>query len=80
LAEISPGIGFADIAIGMSYDWRQAQLLLGQTAREIGVLVLVFAPLESTFSDRSIDASTLVGSIVVSLVLVAGGILIEAQR
>jgi hypothetical protein len=80
LAEISPGIVFADIAFDMSYDWRHVQVLLGQTAREIGVLVLVFAPLESTFSDRPFDAEILVGSIVVSLVLVAGGILTEARR
>jgi hypothetical protein len=80
LAEISPGNGLADLAFDMFCDWRQAQVLLGQTAREIGVLVLVFAPLESTFSERSVNAGTLIGLIAVSLVLVAGGILIEARR
>ena len=33
-------------------NWKRVQGLVGETAREIGILMLVFAPLESAFADR----------------------------
>jgi hypothetical protein len=50
-------------------NWRRAEELLAETAREVGVLMAVFTPLEAAFSDKT----TGVG-------LVAGGIIIGARR
>ena len=54
--------------------------LLGQTAREIGILIMVFASLESAFAERAIDPSLLGTVILVSVLLIAGGILIETRE
>ena len=54
--------------------------LLGQTAREIGILIMVFAPLESAFAERAIDPNLLGTVILVSVLLIAGGILIETRE
>lgn len=53
--------------------------LLAGTMREIGILVLVFAPLESTFGERSIDAGLLLAVMAVSIVVIGCGILIETK-
>lgn len=52
--------------------------LIGETLREIGVLMLVFVPLEATFSERSIDPAALAGLILISVFLIGWGILAEA--
>jgi hypothetical protein len=33
-------------------DWKRAERLVGETMREIGVLIFVFAPLEYLFAER----------------------------
>jgi hypothetical protein len=53
--------------------------VLAETAREIGVLVVVFAPLESAFSERPLGVGSLVGVIVVAAALIGWGILVEAN-
>ena len=57
---------------------RRALRLVAETAREIGTLILVFAPLESGFADRPFDARILAAVIVASLALIACAILLEA--
>jgi len=36
-------------------NWKAVERLLGETVREIGILVVVFAPLDAAFSERPID-------------------------
>jgi hypothetical protein len=47
--------------------------------RVVGVLVLVFAPLESTFSERSFDGQLVIAVMVVSLIVIGCGILVETK-
>jgi hypothetical protein len=57
----------------------RAKHLLGETTRELGILMLVFAPLESTFADRPLDVEVLMSVIALSVTLIGCGILIEAS-
>lgn len=54
--------------------------LLGETAREIGILIIVFAPLEAAFADQAMDPNLLGTLILVSGVLIFGGILVETRE
>jgi len=53
--------------------------LLGETAREIGILMLVFAPLESAFSERPFNVDSLIIVAAASFALIACGILMETN-
>jgi hypothetical protein len=59
-------------------NWQRAKQVLGETAREIGILVLVFAPLESAFAERPIESGSMVRIILVSLLAIGCGILAES--
>jgi hypothetical protein len=61
-------------------NWQRAESLLGETVREMGVLVAVFAPLEATFSDVGLDTGTVAAMFVFGLAAIAGGIILEARR
>ena len=52
--------------------------MLGETAREIGILMLVFAPLESAFAERPIESGSMVGIVLVSLFVIGCGIVMES--
>lgn len=52
---------------------------MGSTAREIGVLVLVFAPLESYLRGPDTPAAFVVLAAIGSLLLMAAGIILEAR-
>ena len=58
---------------------QRVQHLVGETVRELGTLILVFAPLESAFAERPLDVDVLVAVIAVGLTLIACGILMEAS-
>jgi hypothetical protein len=60
-------------------NWKAIERLLGETVREIGILVLVFAPLDAAFADRLIDFKLLTvvaawasGAIVAGIMLESG--------
>jgi hypothetical protein len=59
---------------------RRIQNLVGETVREVGILVLVFAPLEGAFSDRPMDPLVVVGTVASSLAIIVGGILLKARE
>jgi hypothetical protein len=61
-------------------NWRRAYDLLGETAREMGLLIVVFAPLDSLFADSPINLPVLTTTFVFGLTLVACGILVEARQ
>ena len=54
--------------------------LIGETSREIGVLMLVFAPLDWMFSDYRMDAGAVAATGMGGLLLVAYGILLESRE
>ena len=61
------------------FDWQRARQLLGETVREVGVLILVFAPLDVVLADRPIR-SGLVVTITPASLVIACGILMEARK
>ena len=61
-------------------NWRRAHDLLGETAREMGLLIVVFAPLDAIFADAPVNQSVLATMIFVGLLLVGSGILIAARK
>jgi hypothetical protein len=58
---------------------RRALGLAAETVREIGTLVVVFAPLESAFSEHPLNVRLLVAVLVTSLALIACAMLVEAS-
>ena len=60
-------------------DRKLLQRLGGETAREIGVLILVFAPLEATFSEIPVSVNVIFGLALLSIILIVGGILMEVR-
>ena len=53
---------------------------MAETGREIGILIVVFAPLESVFIGRPVDGQRLLAVIVTGVVLIACGILVETAE
>lgn len=62
------------------YNWKRIEALLGETLREIGILVLVFAPLDAAFTEQPIDAKDLAGIALAAIGLIVMGILLEAEE
>ncbi len=58
---------------------RRALRLLAETVREIGILMVVFAPLESVFAERPINGAVLIGVVALGLLLIVCGILVQAN-
>lgn len=61
-------------------DRQRAENLMGESVREVGILMVVFAPLEATFSDVLVDAGRVAAMFLVGLLLIAGGIILEARK
>jgi len=53
---------------------------LAETAREMGTLMVVFAPFESVFLGKPFDNQALLTIEAVGIALIAGGILIETKE
>lgn len=60
-------------------NWSRVERIIGETAREIGVLVVVFAPLEATFSEAPINATRIVAMIVFGFLSIVYGIVLETR-
>ena len=54
--------------------------LVGETLREIGILVVVFAPLEAVFAERALGAPVLMALILGSAAAIGAGILLEVAE
>ena len=61
-------------------DWRRAANLLGETVREMGVLIVVFAPLEAIFTDVLVNTTLVAAMFLVGVLLSAGGIMFGARK
>jgi len=59
-------------------DKRKARQLFGETVREIGILLAVFAPLDAMFQRESPETIVLSEIILLALLSMAIGIMIEA--
>lgn len=59
-------------------DRRRAIVLVGETARDVGILVLVFAPLDALFQRGGPAAVIVVILVAIALISVAVGIMLEA--
>ena len=59
---------------------RKALRLLAGTGREIGVLMVVFAPLESAFAERPISEGRLLAVVTAAFAAIEWGILIETKE
>ena len=61
-------------------DRDRARALLGETIRELGVLAMVFVPLDAVFTSPLAKASTVGVAIVFGLACIVGGILLETRN
>lgn len=59
-------------------DRRRAMILLGETARDVGILVLVFSPLDALFQSAGPAVEVVVVLVAMALISVAAGIMLEA--
>ena len=60
-------------------DRRKLQLLVGETLREVGILVAVFVPLDSLFQPGQPSPLVLASGMGCGLLFIATGIIIEAE-
>jgi hypothetical protein len=62
-------------------DTRKARHLMGETIRDIGILVIVFGPLDAFFQKERSSFTSFVASMVAgALLLIIVGIIIEADQ
>ena len=57
--------------------WKAIERLLGESIRDIGILVLVFAPLDAAFAEGPIDVMLVTFLAGWALVAIALGIVVE---
>jgi hypothetical protein len=60
-------------------DWQRAVRLVGETMREIGILVAVFVPVDYALAGRTIGSGVLIALILASL-MIGCGILVESLK
>ena len=61
-------------------DKRKALRLLGESIRDIGILVVVFAPLDAFFQKDRPSAVVVILIIILALIFVGIGIMLEAEE
>ena len=61
-------------------NWRRAEELFAETLREVGVLIVVFAPLDAAFGDVPVNTALVAALTFAGLLSVACGIIIGARR
>ena len=61
-------------------NWSSIRRVFGETVREIGILLIVFTPLDATFSPDAVSVDTLVRTVLGASVMIVGGIIIETMR
>ena len=61
-------------------DERKALALVAETAREIRILIVVFAPLEASFHEHPPPGWQVALVVGLALIFIAGGIILEAEE
>ena len=59
--------------------WRRLARLIGETLREIGILALVLAPLDSAFGGANVNIDRLVMAMVIGAILIIVGLRLETR-
>ena len=59
------------------FNWKRVEQVMGETVREIGILVVVFAPLDAAFAGGPVNADAMTGVIVSAFLLIIAGIILE---
>jgi hypothetical protein len=54
--------------------------ILGETARETGILIVVFAPLDATFTETPVKPALVATMFLFGILLTACGIILEAAQ
>jgi hypothetical protein len=62
------------------FNWGRAADLSAETAREVGVLIVVFAPLDAAFAETAPSVAFLSIMLVLGLGFIVGGILLGARK
>jgi hypothetical protein len=62
------------------FDGRRIARIVGETMREIGILVIVFVPLDAAFAPRTLGPVVLRGIVIAAFGLILGGIIVESRR
>jgi hypothetical protein len=64
------------------FDSKRIEKLIGETVREIGTLVIVFAPLDAAFGEhpQAGVGPDLVVTMFAAFVLIASGIMLDAEE
>ena len=66
------------VVLGMTRA-RRALRLLAETGREIGILIVVFAPLETMFGGHSIGDRRVFAAVAMGAALIVFGILVQTK-
>jgi hypothetical protein len=61
-------------------NWQRVEAVIGETAREVGVLIVVFAPLEATFSEVPVSTGRVTAMFFIGLLILASGIMLEVRK
>lgn len=59
-------------------NWTRVEQLVGETVREIGILVVVFAPLDAALADAPLEPRALAAIVGAALTLIGAGIVLES--
>lgn len=66
------------IVVVRMLNWPRIEQLVGETVREMGILVVVFAPLDAAFAQDPFDPRTLSAIVAAALTLIGAGIVLES--
>ena len=58
-------------------NWKAVERLIGETVREIGILVVVFAPLDAAFAEGSIELRLVTPVAIWAVLVIIFGIMLE---
>jgi hypothetical protein len=64
----------------LNVNWIRVRRLCGETMREIGILVFVFAPLETVLADQPVSRAAVMLVMLGSVTLIAAGVVLEARE
>ena len=59
-------------------NWDRIRRLFGETIREAGILIVVFAPLETAFAEQAVRPEVLTTVVVGSITMIIVGVVLEA--
>ncbi|MBI3400144.1 MAG: hypothetical protein HY048_01890 [Acidobacteria bacterium] len=61
-------------------DWKRIRRVVGETMREIGILVVVFVPLDAAFAPGALRPSTVGLVVIAAFTAIVCGIIMESEK